>query len=166
MIQQQFRAFVHVCTCSSHLVKNLELAMREEAESFAATRLAGEDVVAMYLVRQPSEKEAVEDLAVAFRTPLRSWRGSRPSGPNEICILAVPASPKRGQLRHLLGQAAPRIAADRRRQQQRHRPLPRGAAPSLAELEQFGPVAEAAYQQMNTAEHLTPHARLDITAWQ
>ena len=36
----------------------------------------------------------------------------------------------------------------------------------LSELEQLGPVAYEAYQQMTALEHFTPHSRSDINEWQ
>ena len=33
---------------------------------------------------------------------------------------------------------------------------------SLADLEQLGPQGRDAYRQMNSAEHFTPHSRIDV----
>src|SRR5262249_34596060 len=49
IIKSQFMALVHVCLGSTNMLKGMEKAMQQVAEGILAEKLAGDNVVGMYL---------------------------------------------------------------------------------------------------------------------
>jgi hypothetical protein len=165
-IQGQFQGLLHVCLSSANLLKNLEAAMKRQAEAFAESRLEGAGVAEMFLERHPDDEEARGEIVTGFDEAAPEFAGSRLSRQKEICILATPPGAARDRFRALAQQALPDVAL--------------AAAPStsdvvfyreipqlpLSELEQLGPLGYEAYRQMTSVAHFTPHSRTDITEWQ
>src|SRR5262249_23005949 len=95
MIKQQFTALVHVCMTSSNLLRNLERAMQQQAEAFVGTRLAGANVVEMFLAQPPDETKATERLAAAFDQAASLLGGISSVAGREIQVLALPNGPQK-----------------------------------------------------------------------
>jgi hypothetical protein len=165
MIREQFTALVHVCLTSANMLKNLEAAMRQEVEHFAATRLGTADVAEMFLHQYPQPDEALKEIAAAFAKAAPKLAGSRASQQTEVCLLAVPPGPAGDRFRSLAEQALPDakptdiITTD---DVVFYRELPHVI---LSDLEHLGPLGYEAYHQMTTVEYFTPHSRIDITEW-
>jgi serine/threonine protein kinase len=166
MIRQQFRSLHHACTTSAHLLNKLEGAMLEETIAFAGTRLADNDVVEMFLSRHATPDQAEDELASAYEEAAPKLKRGEGASESEFCILAVPPSPKEGQLRECARQAVaeaelmPAASVDDIVIYREETQL------VLAEVEQLGPAGREAYQQMATSEHFTPHSRNDVAQWQ
>ena len=162
MLKDQFQALVHVCMTNANLLKNVESAMVQTAEEFAASQLADTNAAEMFFEQFPDAEQAeeeVNDLFEKARPGLPAVPTQRASGIN---VLAVPPGPAGEAFRELAGRLLPElelqetVSADdillyRERTHVR-----------LSDLEQLGPVAQEAYRQMNAADNFTPHSRADV----
>jgi hypothetical protein len=166
MVQQQFTGLLQVCLSKSNLLKNLETAMLQQAESFLGNRLGGGDVIEMFLSKFTPQAESVHALAEAFDKAAPELAGLSRHAVPEVDILALPASPKHDYLADLARRAlseARLVLVDSTDDIVFYREqsfLP------LADLEQSGNLGQEAYRQMVGSENFTPHSRMDITDWQ
>jgi hypothetical protein len=164
MITEQFRALYHVCMTSTNMLKNVEVAMEEEAARVTEQRINTSDVAALFLDIYSNEEQAAGQLSSAFDEAGPDLPGTR-SSPlrGELCILCVPATPAGERLKDIVQKALPGVpwvfaqGGDEIVFYRETAPIP------LAELTQLGPAAQDAYRQMATAENFTPHSRIDIT---
>jgi hypothetical protein len=165
LIQHQFRTLAQVCLGSANMLENLHRLMQEAAEAFADERLGSLDIADMYLTHHAHEGQAEADMALAFQEAAPPLASHRPSTEREICFLAVPANEAGQKLRT---RALPAIACSELGIIEGsdditfYREVPQLF---LADLEQMGALALAAYRQMVGVEHFTPHSRTDIHRW-
>jgi hypothetical protein len=164
MIQQHFRALVHVCMTSANLLQNVQVAMEQEVARAVEARIGGCDAAALFFELFSRDEQAVAELTTAFDEAAPDSPTIR-SGPprHELCVLAVPATPAGERLRALAKQALPEtplVHAPGSDEIIIYREIPQV---SLADLEQLGSTALAAYRQMLAVEHFTPHNRIDIS---
>jgi hypothetical protein len=171
LIRKQFTALVHVCLASSNLLKNLEAAMRQEAETFVSLQLDKADVAQIYLEQQDEPARALKDLAYVFDQAAPGLTDKGGAGAPEVCVLATPSSPSGEQFRDLTRLAMAQAGSasgeelaviDSAEDILFYRERPRVM---LGDLEQLGPVAYEAYRQVAAIENLTPHSRGDILEW-
>lgn len=166
MIRQQFRTMHHACTSSAHLLSKLETALLDEASALAATRLADNDVVEMFLNRHADAAAAQDELAAAYEQAAPPLRSGAADHDSRFCVLAMPSGPREATLRERARQAVPDAEM-----------VPAASTDDiviyreetrllLADLQQLGPLGRDAYQQMTTSEHFTPHSRNDVPRWQ
>jgi serine/threonine protein kinase len=167
MLHKQFTALVNVCLGTDNVLKNVEAAMRQTAEAFAAERLGEVNVTEMFLQQHPDDAQAAAALADFFdkaapKLPSPIVPPLQGEGAAQLCVLAAPAGPAGEHLQALAAQALPDVewqaassAEDILLYRERVN-LP------LSELPQLGPLAQDAYRQMNNAEHFTPHCRCDV----
>jgi hypothetical protein len=143
-----------------------KLAMRQEADTFVAGNApwaATENSVAeLFLAQHPDPEAARTAIAGAFDEAAPQL-GSGPtvlSARPEVALVMAPANPAgerfQGLAREALPDAAPATGPDAILF---YRELP---YLRLADLDQLGPAAQDAYQQMLAVDHFTPHARTDI----
>jgi hypothetical protein len=169
-IQKQFTALVQVCMASANVLQNLEQAMRREAEAFV-TEHAGRsgagaaNVSDLFLTLFAEPEAARGELARGFQEASPDLRGMREFGimPAEVAVLMAPDHPASAQVRELAREAVPGVElapAVGGEDLVLYREIP---FLPLGGLEQLGPAAEEAYRQMLTANHFTPHTRIDIT---
>jgi hypothetical protein len=162
-IRQGFTSLLHVCmTAASNLLKNLEIAMTAEGESYAATRMPETSVVDMFLNRESDSGKALAQLISAYREAAPKLMKAETASPTEFCVLAVPPGAQEERFREMARRAvssAELISA----------PSPDDVVfyreetqVPLAKLEQIGSEIQQIYQQMGTSEHFTPHTRNDI----
>lgn len=166
MIQQQFNGVMAVCMAKANLMKNLEAALQQEAEQFLSGRLAGGDVVEMFLVRHGQVMDALPVITHAFEAaaPELAMQVACPN--QELNILALPDGPHAADLTALIQQALAGIDLVRADstddivfyREQPHLPL--------ARLEQAGELGQAAFDQFLRVEGFMPHSRTDIGQWQ
>jgi serine/threonine protein kinase len=158
MIRQQFTALVHVCLTSMNLLRNLEIAMQEQAEALVKDRLASLNAAELFFAEHADEGAAGDAIGDAFdeAAPELAARDG------EVCVLAVPPGPAgarfREQARQVLSDV-PLLGVVGGDDILFYR---EAARVPLASLEQLGPVAREAYAQLQRREHFTPHARADI----
>jgi serine/threonine protein kinase len=158
MIRQQFTALVHVCLAPANLLRNLELAMQEQAEAMVRASLAPVNAAELFFEGHADEAAAEDAIRAAYdeAAPELVSRGS------EVCVLMVPPGPAGDRF----GEAARRVLAE----------VPfvgvvggddvlfyrEAVGVPFAELSQLGPLAREAYAQLKGREHFTPHSRTDI----
>jgi len=165
MIEEQFTALVHVCLASDNLVRELGMAMQQQAENFMGARLVGTNVVEMFLSQRPRPEEACEDIVAAFDDARPNLVEDDPPE-NEIRVLALPPGPLGEQFKALAQQALPEAklavteSADDIVIYREWPQLP------LASLKLMGAPGESIYRQMNSSEAFPPHTRIDILDWQ
>jgi serine/threonine protein kinase len=163
MIAEQFRSLFQVCMASANVLKNVEIALEEEAARAAEQRINTTDVAALFLEIHSNDEQAQGEIAGAFAEAAPDLPGTR-SGPlrGELCLLCVPATEPGGRLKDLARQALPDVPwvfAQGGDEIVIYRETP---LTPLAELAQLGPVAQEAYRQMTAVEHFTPHNRIDV----
>lgn len=164
-ITQQFTALRYVCLTSSNLLRNLEHAMQGVAETFVSTLVGSTNVAEMFLAHYEEPTAAVRAIQEAYQAAAPETPNQSPSAPEEVCVLAVPAGESGQRFAELAREALHGVDFDLSQSPDDivfYRELPRVA---LADLEQVGPLASEAYNQMTTLEHFTPHSRIDITEW-
>jgi hypothetical protein len=182
LIRKQFTALVHVCLASANMLKGLQRVMQQEAESALAEKLAGANVVEMYLT-QPLAGGAApanppEAISLAFQDARPAFSDllltGHPGRSAEVCVLAAPAEsaaqPGKPRLRDLARQTIPEnqlLVADAQEGSAASEILfyREESCLSLADLKLFGPQGREAYLQMNKVKHFTPHTRTDIPEW-
>jgi hypothetical protein len=168
VIRQQFTALVQVCLTSANVLDDLELAMRQQAEAFVARHApwaaADSSVAELFLTQHPDPEEAHGAIHTAFdEAAPRLCSGPMVlSAPPEVAIIMVPADPAGERFEALAREAladaepAPATSPD---DIVLYRELP---YLRLADLDQLGPDAQDAYQQMLAVDHFTPHTRTDV----
>jgi hypothetical protein len=172
MLKERFRALVHVCLSEANVLRHVQAAMLETAAAFAAGLMPQTDVAEMFLDQNAGLGQAGGEVASFFdeAAPVPLWVKPSPdrsqTRPVEQCVLTAPPGPAGDRFRQLAGQVldgaelltptgGPNPADDIVfYREMAHLPL--------AELEHLGPVCRDAYAQMSSAEHFTPHSRIDI----
>jgi hypothetical protein len=164
MLREQFRSLFQVCMASANVLKNVEIALEQEAARAAELRINTTDVAALFLEIHSNEGQAESELSAAFDEAAPDLPGTR-SSPlrGELCLLCVPATEAGERLKTLARQALPDVPWTFTQGGDeivvyRETPLT-----PLAELAQLGPIAQEAYRQMLAVEHFTPHNRIDVT---
>src|SRR5262249_259498 len=92
LVQLQFRGFNHLCNSSSTTMRSLGRAMLEEALSYAAPKLQGQDVVEMYLNQHGDGPGSKETLLAAYEEAAPPGTAPGTKSPTEFCMLATPPS--------------------------------------------------------------------------
>src|SRR5262249_2524115 len=112
-----------------------------------------------------TEEEARDALADDYCQARPVVRGTPPYHGPEVRVLTVPAGPSGQRLLQLAREALPEaglVTLTTGEDVLFYREIPHLP---LAALEQLGPVGYETYRQMTSAEHFTPHTRIDITEW-
>jgi serine/threonine protein kinase len=164
LLEHQFLSLRHVCSTPTLPMRNLEVAMLEEAEAYVANRLTGTDVVATYFTRYPGESASQEGLRQAFTRAAPPLPTAQPAGQGELAILAVPFG-QEDRFRQLANEILPQIQVVASARVDDLVVYREKTHFTLEDLEHFGPVGEDAYEQLLGLEHFTPHSRLDIAEW-
>jgi hypothetical protein len=166
MIRKQYGALVHVCLASVNVLQQLELALLEEGERFAAARLAGAEVAEVFFTQAGTEEAAEDELVRAFdeATPNVGIRNAELRGRGaQLAVLLVPAGAAGERFRALTQQVLPEtefLTGTSPDDIVLYRELPRLALIDLLEGAQAS--AYEAYRQMTNLDHFTPHTRIDI----
>lgn len=166
VVKEQFTALSYICMTSANLVKNLEIAMQQEAERFTGERMGTANVAEMFLTHTQNEEEAVQVLVDAYNRAAPSLPGLVPRSENELCIMAVPPGEAGERVLALARRALagiPLLAASSPDDILIYREV---ASVRLKELEHLGPFGCEAYEQMSTGDACSPHSRMDIQEWQ
>ncbi len=161
LLTKDFVDLRQVClTNTGVLLRNLEKAMRETAETLGAEYLAETDAAEILLAEYPERDAVVEKLGTGFQEaePSRSTAG-KPAP--ELCVLAAPPGEAGDELREAARAAIPGVEMVNGSNDHiliyRETPyLPLGT------LDHLGPAACDVYQQMCAAENFTPHTRIDV----
>jgi hypothetical protein len=165
MIQEHFVSLKQVSTNTANVVRKLAAAMVAEMVAYLGTRIAGDNVVEMYLNRHPDAAAALEGLTRAFNAAGPRVEDSDGPASGEVVIATVPNVPQAERFTDLVLEAQPSVKVVSTanpdevvfyREESRH---------DLTDLEQLSPVGEDAYGQMVAAEHFPPHTRTDIHEW-
>ncbi len=158
MIRRQFTALVHVCLTSANLLRNLEIAMQEQAEGLVKGCLTSLNAAELFFAEHAEEGAAEDAIRAAFdeAAPELTARGG------EVCLLVVPPGPAGTRFRALARQALPDVVLVGVVGGDDIVFYREGAQLRLADLEQLGPVAREAYAQLRRRQHFTPHSRVDI----
>jgi hypothetical protein len=173
LLRKQYRALVHVCMSPGNVLRMLMPAMLHETAAYLGSHLEDTNVAEVYLrqygARQEEGKYVLtpqlqQDLQAAYGKAAPGLTGATADG--ELCLLAVPPGACDQVFRQLAHQALPEaqwsVAPGGEEivfyREQTHR--------SLSAIQQFGSLAQEAYQRLNALDHATPHARGDIAAWQ
>jgi hypothetical protein len=161
VIKAQFQALVHVCLNDTGLIKNVQAALLETAEAFAAELMPETDAAEVFFEHHPDPAAAEAAVAALLREAEPALGRGREDAA-EVCLVAAPPGPAGDRFRDLVRRACPAAEfADAADADDivvyRERPsLPLGG------LEQLGPAAREAYRQMTASENFTPHARADV----
>jgi hypothetical protein len=166
LIQKQFRALVHVCMATTHVLRGLAPQMRQEAEAFLGAKILGANVAEAYLARGQGGKEQAleEELGDAFDAAVPGPDAG--PGAGQLAVLAAPPGPAGDQVRELARRAMPEVRLEAAPgaedeivlYRERYLPTPFDLVPFLTP-------AREAYRQLLAQEHLTPHSRSDIKDW-
>jgi hypothetical protein len=163
MINKQFTALVHVCMSSANLVKNLELAMQDEAEIFISAGTVGTNVADLFFEQNPKEEQAIGEILSAYDEAAPAMALQDADSAKELCVVAVPPGEAGDRFGELVRRALPEInlvIAPSTDDIVFYRQL---SDVSLGDLEHLGPTGQEAYRQLSSVEYLTPHARMDFT---
>jgi len=163
MIKRQFTALVHVCMSSANLVKNLELAMQEEAEIFISAGTVGASVADLFFEQNPKEEQAIGEILSAYDEAAPAMALQDADSTKELCVVAVPPGEAGDRFGELVRRALPEInlvIAPSTDDIVFYRQL---SDVSLGDLEHLGPTGQEAYRQLSSVDYLTPHARMDFT---
>ncbi len=131
VIRQEFVALVHVCLASANLLKNVEPAMVETAQTFAGELLGETNAAELFLDQHPDEEEAKDEVGSFFNeahpelAPVKGASASENLRPGRAAGTGRRPLPRADAGR----PARRRVCADRQRR--RHPVLPRDFAPSL-----------------------------------
>src|SRR5207248_10613571 len=60
MIREEFTALVHVCLTSANMLRNLEIAMQQQAEAEIEGGLSSLNAAELFFAEQPDEEAAAE----------------------------------------------------------------------------------------------------------
>ncbi len=161
-IKREYRALVTICLTPANNLKKVEALMLETAEAFAGEQLAPIEVTEMYLGQFDDDRTAANDLAGCFQEAKPLFAPSNRTLTDEFHVLAAPPGPAREQLQALLPLAQPKdtvYTAETDDDVVMYREFP---VLCLADLKQFGTVAQDAYRLMSGTENFTPHTRIDV----
>jgi hypothetical protein len=163
LIQQQFRALIHVCLTSANLMSNVRIAMEQEVARAVEARIGGTDAASQFFEHFPTDEEAAAELVSAFDEAVPDVTVSK-SGPRacEIAVLAVPPTPAGERLLSLARQALPDVVLTAAPGSDEIIVYREAVQVPMADLANVGPAAQEAYRQMTAVEHFTPHSRVDI----
>jgi serine/threonine protein kinase len=167
IVRRQFRALVHVCMASSHVIRTLAPTLLQEAESFLGPRLQGANVAELYLARYPDTDEGrsqlANDLLSAYDEAAPEL--ASPAADQEVCLITVPPGQAGDRFRALAQSLFPKamlVSSDCSDEIL----IFRGCLHlNLADLEQLGPVGQAAYRSGTAQDHAYLHSRSDIAEW-
>jgi hypothetical protein len=163
-IKEDFTGLLVLCLGPVNRLKELEQALNRLAIDFVSQRLTNTKVAENYLAQYEKDDQVRDDLANMYAEAAPRLSGPRPQA-TEITVLAAPD----GQAGSKIRLQARRAVADadlietvsdddivfyRERTQM-----------ILGELDQLGPLAYEAYQQVGLVDHFTPHSRTDIAQW-
>jgi hypothetical protein len=164
LVRRQFKSLAQMCLGPTSNFQDLRALIEQQAETHVESILGKASAAAVYLQDRHADAEIRADLSRAFDEAIPKLAGSRFTGP-ELCFLTVPADVAGERL----GKLAAEVVDDVRvvsaggaidvyfyREQPR---LP------LADLPQFGLLAEQIYRQMTVAGSFTPHTRMDVLQW-
>ncbi|MFL5241474.1 MAG: tubulin-like doman-containing protein [Gemmataceae bacterium] len=163
MLLNQFGGLVNVCMSPANLVKNLELALQQEAEVFVSAGHEGASVADLFFEQNPQEEQAVGEILTAYDEAAPAMAFKDADSTKELCLVAVPPGEAGDLFEQMVRRALPEAnlafapSAD---DIVFYRQL---SDVSLGDLEHLGPAGQDAYRQLSTVDHLTPHARMDFT---
>ncbi len=165
LVQSQYRGFNHLCNSGTSTMRELSAGMLQEALAYAAPKLQGQDVVAMFLAQHGEGDEAKRLLVSAYQhaTPPVAVQDSDAN--TEFCMLATPPSPREHPFRNLAKkalQAVPLLVAASTDDIVFYR---EEAQVGLVDFEHVGPSGQEPYQQAIARDVHPPHTRTDITDW-
>jgi len=162
MLRKQFTALVNVCLTNANILKNVELAMLQTAETFLGEMLGGVNVAEMFLEHHPDAQQALDEISGFFdeSSPELPSDGRRRGA--ELCAISTPAGPAGDRIRDLAAQALPEVEWHQAPGDEDILLSRELSNLPLADLPQLGPVGLDAYRQMSSAEHFTPHCRCDV----
>jgi serine/threonine protein kinase len=165
LIARQFRALVQVCMTASNVLRALAPQMRQEAEAYLASKVAGASALDLYLAREAWDGEERFRDAIGDAFDRTAPGLTAPGEAAELCLLGLPAGPGEEHVRELAAQIVP------------ERPLlPAGSNPDEIvfyreqhfkapfDLRPFAGPALEAYRLM-LAQETPPHSRMDIREW-
>ena len=75
---------------SANLVKNLELAMQQEAELFVATGPTGTNVADLFLGEHREDEQAVGEILTSYDESAPEMTLMEADSKNELCVVAIP----------------------------------------------------------------------------
>ncbi len=155
IVEKEYRALVHVCMGTSHVVKNLAPLMMRDAEIFLQPLLQGASVADLFLKQNAGPGKDVREALLAAYDEAAPELG-KPAAGTEVCIVAVPNDEPGMELKKILGEALPGahvVALDRSDEIVFYREQLQLTA---ADLEQLGPHAQEAYRQRESARSRYP----------
>jgi hypothetical protein len=162
VLKERFTALVNICLTNANLLKNVEEAMLETAEAFAAARLPWSDVAQMFFEKYAEEDHALAEVECFYGEASPELAPRKAAKSAELCVLATPPGEDSERFRNLFHEAMPNVefhpadSSDDILIYREQSYLP------LQELEQLGPAGLEAYQQMSAMDKFTPHSRCDI----
>ncbi len=162
MIRRQFTALVHVCLTPTNMLRNLEIAMQQEAEATVKASMSWADATELFLEQQSGDQAAVDAIAGAFEEAAGELAVYAPEGAAEVCLLAVPEGPSGARFRELAEEALPEAKLLHVTGGDDVLLYRETTCVPLARLPQLGPQGREAYEQLSAVEHFTPHARGDV----
>jgi hypothetical protein len=168
MLRKRFTALVQVCVSRANMLKDVQAALVETAETFAAGLRNAQNVAEMFLEQHPDPQVAEDEVAGFLDEAAPEPLGPRqpPGTVPEVCVVAAPPGPAGDRIRELARKAAPgsevHTAAPSLNSDDEIVVYRELSNVSLADLEQLGPIGQEAYDRMTSAENFTPHSRTDV----
>ncbi|MBY0528478.1 MAG: protein kinase [Gemmataceae bacterium] len=165
-IQRNLKAMVHICTTpATNILREVEMMLTLEMESFAKVRLGGSNALETFLGQYPRDEVAQNQLANAFEEAVPQLDARNLSSRPHSAIVLVPSDPEAERFTLLVQQAiadAHVFPCDRADDVVFYR---EAAGVKLADLPQMGATGKAAYDKMASTDHFTPHSRIDVEQW-
>jgi len=164
-IEREFNALFNVCLSSVSMLGNLQQTIEDQARTFLADRLGGNNVDQMFFARFNSRTTAAEAILRLHEQAIPPFKlfGSERA---ETTILGGPPGESEKALRRLAeyaiaGQSISYAAiADEVAIYREYPNVP------LTALPQLGTIAEDAYNAALDAQGGSPHSRSDVPTWQ
>lgn len=163
-LENEFGGLYHACLNSTGGLDGLLRVIREEARSYLNDRLGEVDLAGMFYQRYGTGAAVAEQFTRAHTAANPALVGLGPWAQHEVTVFAGPSGLGGDPLRELAAKTLPpqtttTVAHD---EVVLYREYP---AVPLAAIPQLGPGWASAYQTAPEVLQITPHARLDITAW-
>ena len=98
LIRNKFTALLNICLGQANLVKNVEMAMQQEAEMFVSSGPVGAGIAEIFLQQFSNEEEAGNELVSAFDEAAPQLAAKQTESSPAFALLAVPPGPSGQQI--------------------------------------------------------------------
>jgi serine/threonine protein kinase len=165
IVKSRFKGLMPVLNDARHRGPEFVEALREEVERFVEERLQGSDAIGVLLANHPDEAELLQKLAAMYEEAAPELTGTVDEATLKLALALVPSGAATERFQAIAAKVWPDVhwaLSDRLDEIVLYRKV---GGLALSSLPQVGPLAQDAYQQMSSSQHLTPHSRSDVGEW-